>query len=234
MPTPLAHRIDHTRLDAETNGCDLERAAIACAEHGFATLCVGGGFAGEAARRLRDAGAGRTRVCAVAGFPLGHEKTAVKAIEAATAIRDGAGEIDFVAHLPSLLTADRYGAEREMAEIVRAARGVDDGVIVKAILETARLLADADEATAEKRIAAACAAARDAGCDYLKTSTGFHRAGGASVEAVRLLRAHADGLAVKASGGIRTAGEARALVEAGADRLGCSRSEDIAKEEMAE
>ena len=108
--------------------------------------------------------------------------------------------------------------------MVKNVRGVRGDVVVKVIIESALLLAGVDDATAEQRIETACVAARESGCDFVKTSTGFHPAGGASVEAVKLMKKHAapGGLKVKASGGIRNRDDALRMIDAGADRLGCS------------
>jgi len=133
-------------------------------------------------------------------------------------------ELDFVAHLPHLLKKDLHAAKTEFLEIVKAARSANPRIIIKAIIESALLMRDVDAAEAEARIAIACQAARESGCDFIKTSTGFHPAGGATVEAVALMKKHSGGLYVKASGGIRTREDAMRMLDAGADRLGCSAS----------
>ena len=165
------------------------------------------------------------------GFPLGACKSTLKAIEATSAAKDGAGEIDFVAHLPHLLKQDLASAKAEFLEIVRAARAANPAVVIKVIIESAVLLQDTGQA--EARIETACRAARESGCDYVKTSTGFHPAGGASVEAVALMKKHSGGLYVKAAGGIRNRSDAIKMINAGADRLGCSASVAIIKENSA-
>src|SRR6185436_17558660 len=103
-------------------------------------------------------------------------------------------------------------------------RSTNPRVVIKVIVESAFLLKDVDAAKGERAIAAACQAVRESGCDFIKTSTGFHPAGGASVEAVRLMKKHAGGLKIKAAGGIRDLATAQAMIEAGADRLGMSAS----------
>jgi deoxyribose-phosphate aldolase len=97
-------------------------------------------------------------------------------------------------------------------------------VLIKVIIESTLLLAEADLAEGEHRIEIACRAALESGCDFVKTSTGFHPAGGATIEAVRLMKKHSNGLYVKAAGGIRTHDDAMRMIDAGADRLGCSAS----------
>lgn len=218
MPT-IASLIDHTILKAEATRDDVLRLCDEALEHGFASVCVNGCFVKAVRERLAGSA---VKTCAVAGFPLGAMKPMIKAIEATSLVKDGADEVDFVAHLPTLLACDVEAARVEFAELVKAARSVLPGVVIKVIIESAALMKDADAALSEKRIAAACEAARAAGVDFVKTSTGFHPAGGASVQAVRLMKKHAGPMKVKASGGIRTLEDAKQMIDAGADRIGCS------------
>ncbi|MEM9415630.1 MAG: deoxyribose-phosphate aldolase [Planctomycetota bacterium] len=215
----FAPLIDHTILKAEATRDDVLALCDEALEHGFASVCVNGGFIQDVRNKLASS---PVKTCGVAGFPLGAMKPMVKAIEAVSLVKDGADEVDFVAHLPHLLNEDVASAKAEYTELVKAVRSVLPGVVVKVIIESAALMKDADAATAERRIVAACTAARESGCDFVKTSTGFHPAGGASVEAVTLMKKHAGPMKVKASGGIRTADDARRMVDVGADRLGCS------------
>ena len=219
MTTPIAPLIDHTLLKAEATLAAVMKTCEEALEHGFASVCVNGCYA----KAVREKLAGSSvKTCAVAGFPLGAMKPMVKAIEATSLVKDGADEVDFVAHLPTLLACDVEGARAEFAELTKAARSVLPGVTIKVIIESAALMKDVDDALAEQRIAAACEAARAAGCDFVKTSTGFHPAGGATIDAVTLMKKHAGPLKVKASGGIRTVDDAKQMIDAGADRLGCS------------
>jgi deoxyribose-phosphate aldolase len=150
-------------------------------------------------------------VCAVVGFPSGAHESAVKAEEAALAVRRGATEIDMVVDLGSVFAGDWAAVESDIGT-VRAACGP---ALLKVILETAALSAE--------QIAEGCRRSEAAGAAYVKTSTGFHPAGGASVEAVRLMRSVVgDRLGVKASGGIRDTATAIAMLDAGATRLGMS------------
>ncbi len=222
----LASRIDHTILKAEAMRIEVQKAVSEALEHGFASVCVNGCFIADVAAALRGSA---VKACAVAGFPLGAMKNAVKAIEASSLVKDGADEIDFVAHLPTLMRRDFAGAKAEYMEIVKAARAANPQVIIKVIVESAALMKDVDEATAEARIEAACRAVRESGCDFIKTSTGFHPAGGATVEAVSLMRKHSGGIHIKASGGIRSCDDAKRMIDAGADRLGCSAGVAIIK-----
>ena len=221
----LAGKIDHTLLCAQADRDAVERLVREAKRYGFASVCVNGVFVSEVVKSLHGTG---IKTCAVVGFPLGAGKVSVKAIEAVSAVKDGAQEIDFVAHLPWLFNRDVVSSKSEFIEIVKAARAVDRCVVVKAIVETAYLSEASDRG--EGRIEFACRVARESGCDFVKTSTGFHPAGGATVEAVALMKKHSHGLYVKASGGIRTREEAMALIEAGADRLGCSNSVAIVGE----
>jgi deoxyribose-phosphate aldolase len=158
---------------------------------------------------------GGVRVAAVAGFPSGKHLSAIKAQEAAAAVAAGAVEVDMVIDVGAALTG-RFDAVRADVAAVRAAAA---GAVLKVIVESAVLLALGDE----RALADVCRAAEDAGADFVKTSTGFHPAGGASVRAVEVMAATVGGrLGVKASGGIRSATDALAMLDAGATRLGLS------------
>jgi deoxyribose-phosphate aldolase len=156
-------------------------------------------------------------IAAVCGFPSGAHHSAVKAAEAAASVADGATEIDMVIDLGRATDGDWDAVEHDIAEVRRA---LDGGTVLKVIIEAAALDRDS--------IVAACQAAEAAGADFVKTSTGFHPSGGASVEAVALMAETVGGrLGVKASGGIRTAEQALAMIDAGATRIGCSASRAI-------
>ncbi len=218
-PAAIAARIDHTLLRPEADDAAIDTVCAEALQHGFASVCVNGRFVPRVASVLVKSA---VKTCSVVGFPLGAMRGEMKAAEAQAACDDGADEIDFVASLPMLMQGRRDALIAEWSAIVAAARRSNDKVVVKAILETAALMAGVDEAGAESRIALAADVAREAGVDFIKTSTGFHAAGGATVEAVELMRKHGRGLQVKASGGIRTREDAVAMINAGADRLGCS------------
>lgn len=230
MNEQLAARIDHTNLKPEADDAAIDRLAREAIEYRFAAVCVNGRFVQRLAKALHGTDIG---VCAVAGFPLGAMKPTVRNIEATSACKDGATEIDFVAYLPHLLHEDVDAARDEYRELVRAVRSVNPNVVVKIILETAALMEGVDDSVASQRIAAGCLAARESGCDFVKTSTGFHPAGGATPTAVKLLKAHAGPLQVKASGGIRNRDDAQRMIDAGADRLGCSAGVAIVQEVAA-
>lgn len=225
-PQELAGRIDHTILKPEAAGAEVRQVVSDALRHRFASVCVAPVWLGRVVPMLQGSG---VRACTVIGFPHGTSKPTLKAIEATSAIKDGADEIDIVAFLPNLIAHDLDSARAELIEIVKAARATRRDVVVKVIVESAALLKLPDDA-GERAIDVACRAVRESGCDFIKTSTGCHPAGGASVRAVQLMKKYGQSLLVKASGGIRDLATARAMLEAGADRLGLSASVQIMEE----
>jgi deoxyribose-phosphate aldolase len=217
----IAARIDHTLLKPEATLADIDRLIDEAIRFRFASVCVNPIFVPHVHNRLRESRSG-VKTCSVVGFPLGANFASIKAGEAASVIARGAEEIDVVAHLPHLLACDRESARGEIMEVVYAARELRWDIVVKVIVETAALMRGATAVEAERRIATACYAVEEAGADFIKTSTGFHPTGGATVEAVKLLRKHAGRLKVKAAGGVRSLADAVAMFDAGAERLGCS------------
>ncbi|CPR11723.1 deoxyribose-phosphate aldolase [Mycobacterium bohemicum DSM 44277] len=207
----VAALVDHTLLKPEATGADVAALVAEAADLGVYAVCVSPSMVPVAVH----AGCGGVRVAAVAGFPSGKHVSSVKAREAGIAVESGASEIDMVIDVGAAL-AGQLAAVRSDIETVRAAC---PAAVLKVIVESAVLLDRAGEAA----LAAACVAAEDAGADFVKTSTGFHPAGGASVRAVSVMaRAVGGRLGVKASGGIRTADDALAMLDAGATRLGLS------------
>ena len=207
----LAALVDHTLLKPEATHADVTALVAEAAELGVYAVCVSPSMVPVAV----EAGAGRVRVAAVAGFPSGKHVSEVKSQEAAAAAASGATEIDMVIDVGAALAGD-LDAVRSDIEAVRAAV---TGTVLKVIVESAVLLDRADGRT----LADVCRAAEAAGADFVKTSTGFHPAGGASVRAVALMTETVGGrLGVKASGGIRTTADALAMLDAGATRLGLS------------
>ena len=225
-PTELARRIDHTILKPEATAPEVHKVVTEAIHNQFASVCIAPAWVAKVAVMLKGSG---VPCCTVIGFPHGTSKPTVKAIEATAAVKDGAQEIDVVAFLPFLLNFDIDSAKAELMEIVRAARAVRSDTVVKVIVESAVLMKLGPE-QGERAIEVACRAVRESGCDFIKTSTGLHPAGGASVEAIRFMRKYADGIQVKASGGIRDLATARAMLDAGADRLGLSASVAIIEE----
>jgi len=209
VPADLAPLIDHTLLRADAAASDIDRLCKEARQHRFASVCVNPARVARAAAHLAGSG---VDTCSVVGFPLGAHTPAVKAAEAAGAIRDGAREIDMVIDIGALKSGDYALAEAGIAGVVAACR--ETGVLCKVIIEAAVL-------TDEEKVAA-CLLARRAGADFVKTSTGFGP-GGATVYDVGLMRrVVGPDLGVKAAGGIRTRSNAEALIAAGADRLGTS------------
>ncbi|MBD3369953.1 deoxyribose-phosphate aldolase [Candidatus Fermentibacteria bacterium] len=206
----LASIIDHTCLRPDASAKDIERLCNEAMEYGFASVCVNPVWVSLARSILED---GDPFVCSVIGFPLGATET--KGIEASRAIDDGAFELDMVIPIGHLKDGDTSKVSEHINGVVEVA-GTRP---VKVILETCYLT------DPEKRLV--CKLAIEAKASWVKTSTGFGRAG-ATTHDVRLLSDAVSGkLGVKASGGIRSREQALQLVEAGADRLGCSRSVDI-------
>lgn len=222
----LASRIDHSLLSPQATEDDIDRIIAEAIAHRFAAVCVAPVFVRRVSRGLAGSG---VRRCSMIGFPHGTSKPTLKAIEATAAVKDGADEIDVVAHLPNLVAGDVDAAKAELSEIVRGARAVRREVVIKVIVESALLMSE-NPGREEAVIAAACRAVRESGGDFIKTSTGYHPAGGASVEAVQLMKSHGEALQIKASGGIRDLATAMALLEAGADRLGMSASVSVIQE----
>ncbi len=219
----LARRIDHTILKAEATEAEVRATVAEAIAHKFASVCVNPRYTNLVSDLLHDAGVDDPQktsmpvyTCACVGFPLGANRSSIKGVEAASAVKDGAQEIDVVIAIASLLAGDFSAARQDVMEVVSSARAVWRATIVKVILETAVLN--------EEQIALGCRAAREGGADFVKTSTGFHPKGGATIETVGLLKKYAGGLKVKASGGIRDLPTAKAMIAAGADRLGCSAS----------
>lgn len=214
----LARFIDHTMLKPEATEEEIRGLVSQAVEHRFASVCVNGRWVALVAQLLHEAGADvgeqAVRTCAVVGFPLGASKTSIKAMEAVSAVKDGAQEIDMVIALDALLTGHLEAARADVFEVVRAARAVWRPAVIKVILETAVLT--------EAQTVLGCQAACQAGADFVKTSTGFHARGGATEQAVGWLKKYANGLAIKASGGIRDRAAAEKFLGLGATRIGTS------------
>lgn len=198
---------DHTILKADAKKEDIEKICKEAIEYNFASVCVNSYWTGYVAQLLSNSD---VSVCTVVGFPLGAMSTKAKAYETSCAVEDGADEIDMVINVGEL----KAGNLEAVFEDIKAVRGQCEGKILKVIIETCYLTED------EKKTA--CELAVKAKADFVKTSTGFG-CGGATVEDVALMKCVVSGKAkVKASGGIRNSQTAKAMIEAGADRLGTS------------
>ena len=214
----LASYIDHTLLKPDATRAQLEQLCAEAAEHQFSTVCVNGSRVELAYSLLEDCD---VQVCTVVGFPLGAMEADAKRYETEVAVDLGASEIDMVMNVGRFKDGEHDYIVREIRDVVEAA----DDRVVKVILETCLLTND--------EIAKACKLVTQAQAHFVKTSTGFGNAG-ATLEHVRLMRETVGQFAgVKAAGGVRNADEARAMIEAGATRIGTSHGVTIVSGESA-
>jgi deoxyribose-phosphate aldolase len=210
----IAALIDHTILKPEATRDDVLKICREARQYGFASVCVNPYWVPLVRAELAGSS---VKVCTVVGFPLGATSTEAKAAETAAALRAGAEEIDMVINVGALRSGDQDTVQQDIRQVVEAAHRA--GAIVKVILETA-LLDDTQKATA-------CLLAKEAGADFVKTSTGFS-ASGATAHDVALMRSVVGpAMGVKAAGGIRSLSDLRAMTAAGATRIGASASVKI-------
>ena len=217
QPSTVASLIDHTLLKPESSKSDIQRLCDQAKQHRFASVCVNPCWVALAAEELAGAG---IAVCTVIGFPLGANETRTKLFEAELALSRGATELDAVQNIGALLSGDLALAAGELGELARLAQS--RGALLKAILETCLLTAE------QKQLA--CTLAVRAGADFVKTSTGFAREGATPEDVALMRRAVGESAGVKASGGIRTLTELRAMVRAGATRIGTSSGVQILRQ----
>jgi deoxyribose-phosphate aldolase len=213
-PAPL---IDHTVLKPEATRADVDRLCEEARQYGFASVCVNGSRVRQAASALANS---QVKVCAVIGFPLGAMSTSAKVAEAEFALADGASELDMVINIGLLKEGSLDAVREDIAAVVERAHR--RAAIVKVIIETALLTDD------EKRTA--CRLAVEAGADFVKTSTGFAASGATPGDIALMRETVGPNVGVKASGGIRTLADFRAVVAAGATRVGASASVSIVRE----
>jgi deoxyribose-phosphate aldolase len=205
----IAGMIDHTLLKPDATADQIAQLCYEARKYKFASVCVNPTHVKLCAELLQGT---TVKVCTVIGFPLGASSAEVKAFEAETAIHDGATEIDMVINIGAIKAGDHTLAAKDIHEVVRV--GHAHNALVKVIIETA-LLTDEEKVTA-------CLLSKEAGADFVKTSTGFS-GGGATVEDVALMRrVVGPEMGVKASGGVRDYDDAEKMVAAGATRLGAS------------
>ncbi|TFC44702.1 deoxyribose-phosphate aldolase [Cryobacterium sp. TmT2-59] len=205
----VAQHIDHTLLKPEATAADVTALIAEAVELGTYSVCVS-----PSMLPLRIPAGADLKVAVVCGFPSGKHHSAIKAAEAALSIEQGADEVDMVIDIGAV-KAGRFSEVQADIAAVRAS--VPAPKVLKVIIESAALT--------DAEIVGACQASVAAGADFVKTSTGFHPAGGATVHAVRLMKQTVgDRAEVKASGGVHSFEEAAALIEAGATRLGVSGS----------
>ncbi len=211
IESDIARLIDHTLLKPEASRKEIHKLCEEALRYGFASVCINPWNVAQAAEILRGS---QVRVCTVVGFPLGATLPRVKVFETEEAVKLGAQEIDMVVNIGALKSGQDDAVEADIRGVVEAShRG---GAICKVILETALL-------TTEEKVRGSLAA-KNAGADFVKTSTGFST-GGATAEDVRLMRAVVGGeIGVKAAGGVRSLEDLKKMVEAGATRIGASAS----------
>ncbi|ADC50727.1 MULTISPECIES: deoxyribose-phosphate aldolase [Alkalihalophilus] len=220
MSQSIANLIDHTALKADTTKEQILTLCAEAKEYKFASVCVNPTWVALAAEQLKDAEG--VEVCTVIGFPLGASTPEVKAFETKNAIENGATEVDMVINIAALKDKDNELVERDIRAVVEAAKGK---ALTKVIIESCLL-------TEEEKIRA-CELSVKAGADFVKTSTGFST-GGATVEDIALMRkVVGPELGVKASGGVRDLEGARAMVDAGATRIGASAGVSIVNGEKS-
>jgi deoxyribose-phosphate aldolase len=210
----LAGYIDHTLLKPDASDAQIAQLCYEARKYNFAAVCVNPSKVKLCAQLLKDT---PVKIATVVGFPLGATPPEVKAYETQQAIEDGANEIDMVINIGAVKSQDYSLVGRDIATVVRTAQA--GGAITKVIIEAALL-------TDEEKVVA-CKLAKEAGAEYVKTSTGF-ASGGATVHDVALMRqAVGPTMGVKAAGGIRTHEDALKMIEAGATRIGASASVKI-------
>ncbi|WP_427340589.1 deoxyribose-phosphate aldolase [Caloranaerobacter sp. DY30410] len=216
----IASMIDHTILKPDTTKDKVKKVCEEAKKYGFASVCVNPYYVKYVKELLEGS---EVKVTSVIGFPLGSNTKEVKAFEASQAIKDGADELDMVINIGALKDKEYDVVREDIKAVVDAAKGK---AIVKVIIETCLL-------TEEEKVMA-CKLAKEAGADFVKTSTGFST-GGATVEDVRLMRETVgEEMGVKASGGVRDLETAKAMIEAGATRIGASSSVAIVEGTKAE
>jgi deoxyribose-phosphate aldolase len=214
---PVAGMIDHTLLKPDAGRADLEKLCREAAEFHFATVCVNPTWVALCARLLRGTDVG---VCTVVGFPLGATTSDVKHYETRRVIFDGATEVDMVINIGALKSADLQTVERDIAAVVGPCR--EARVISKVIIEVALL-------TDEEKVAAS-SLAKAAGADFVKTSTGFASGGATAADVALMRRVVGADMGVKAAGGVRDYEGLKAMVAAGATRVGASAGVKIVQE----
>jgi deoxyribose-phosphate aldolase len=208
-PASVAALIDHTLLKPDATRQEIDELCREAAQFGFATVCVNPAWVAHAARRLQGASTG---VCSVVGFPLGATTADVKGYETRRAIYDGAREIDMVINIGALKSGDLRTVERDIEAVAATCR--ECGVLSKVIIEAA-FLSDDEKITA-------CTLAKAAGADYVKTSTGFGPGGATAADVALMRRVVGEEMGVKAAGGVRDLDALKAMVAAGATRVGAS------------
>ena len=215
----LAHYFDHTLLRADATEEDIIRLCDEAKTFGFHTVCVNDRWLFLAAELLEDSD---VLVGGVVSLPLGADTTRVKVFQAKEAIFDGADEIDMVADIAAIIEANEKYLLEQFQAVCEQCHSMRPPVMFKVIIESAALN--------DEQIRFVCGIANRAGVDFVKTSTGMHPAGGATVEAIQLMKASAPNCKIKAAGGIRTLQQALDMIQVGAERIGTSSTVFIMEE----
>jgi len=216
----LAKYIDHTILKPEASEEEIKKLCKEAKEYGFASVCVNPYYVSLAAQELKDSD---VKVCTVIGFPLGATTREVKAFETNQVIERGAQEVDMVINIGALKSKKYDEVKADIEAVVNAANG---RALVKVIIETCLL-------TEEEKVQI-CTIAKNAGADFVKTSTGFSTAGATAKDVALMRETVGKEMGVKASGGIRDYKTAKEMIEAGANRLGMSASIAVVEAEKKE
>jgi deoxyribose-phosphate aldolase len=207
----LARYIDHTLISATATREQVKQLCQEAKDYGFHTVSVNGRWVALAAEMLAGS---KVAVGGVVGLPLGADTTKIKVAQAKEVIFAGADEIDMVADIAAIIEGDSSYLLNQLQAVLKVCRSMRPIVLLKVIIESAAL-------TREQKIFA-CQIAEQAGVDFIKTSTGLHPAGGATVEDIKLMKETAPNCKIKAAGGIRTAKRALEMLQAGAERIGTS------------
>jgi deoxyribose-phosphate aldolase len=215
----LAGFMDHTLLAPTATREQIEQLCQEAKENGFCAVSLNPRWVSAAAEYLHDS---FVKVDGVVSLPWGADTTKIKVAQARENIFNGADEIDMVADLSAIITSDERYLSKQLREVLKVCHSMRPAVTLKVIIESAALT--------REQIIFACKIAQDAGVDFIKTSTGVHPAGGAKVEDVLLMKETAPNCKIKASGGIKTAKQALAMLEAGAQRIGTSSAVQIMAE----
>lgn len=220
-PKTIASFIDHTILTPQATEKDVEKVCEEALIYGFCSVCIHPFWVRTAATILNKS---RVKVCTVIGFPLGANSSSIKSTETSQAIKEGADEIDMVINIGALKSGDLKTVKNDIQGVTQVAR--EANVVSKVILETCLLT--------PQEIEVACKIAKEAGADFVKTSTGFS-SGGATVEVISLMRrVVGNSMGVKASGGVRSLKDLLSMVKAGATRVGASSGVEIMKGKLSQ
>lgn len=211
----LAGRLDATILKPEGTSAEVHRVATEAMQNGCRAVVAAPVWTERLGKMVKGSG---VRVVSTIAFPFGNAKSTVKAIEATSTIKDGADEIEVVAHVPPIVAMDLDSARAELMEIVRAARATRKDVLIRVITEF-ELLMEQPEDQRERIVEVACRAIRESGCDGVITGTGYHPAGTASWEAIAMIKKYGEGLTLKAAL-MDDPESAQGALESGADMIG--------------